>query len=660
VSNYSAERLYQLLPAVYRERDAAQGFPLRDLVEIVAREAGAVERDVAQLYEDWFIETCQPWVVPYVGDLIGVRGTHPTRVSGRAEVAHTLGYRRRKGTAAMLEQLARDSTGWPARVVEFFELLEATQYANHVRLHSHRTPDLRQVTALEHLSGPFETAARTAEVRRIAASPGRSGRYNIPNVGLFLWCLLALPLDRVMPFAVDGTGTRFTFNSLGMDAPLFHHPETETGPAHVAEEANVPAAIRRRGFHEDPGGEYGPGLSLRVWTDAGEVPLADVVAADLADWNRPLPPGKVAIDPVLGRLVYPAPQDPAEVRVSYHHGFSDELGGGAYKREASFTRIAGERVFSVGGGGEATINDALDLWGGAGSVVIEIRDSRTYAEAIDRAVPAGARLEIRAADRQRPTLRLTSELKVTGGEGSGFEVNGLLISGSISGQAVRVLGEMQRVHLRHCTLEPGSVELIVEAAEPEVTIERSILGPLRITENAEVEIADSILDAGEPEAAAYAAPGGVEEGGALRIARSTVIGTVHTRQLTLAENSIFLGIATAERRQEGCVRFCHVPLGSRVPRRFHCQPAIPDGASAAQARRIAARSAPRFTSLRYGDPGYCQLAVTAPEGIRRGADDGSEMGVFASLQQPQREQNLRIRLEEYLRMGLEAGLFFVT
>ena len=36
-----------------------------------------------------------------------------------AEVAHTIGYRRRKGTAAVLEQLARDVTGWPAaRVVE--------------------------------------------------------------------------------------------------------------------------------------------------------------------------------------------------------------------------------------------------------------------------------------------------------------------------------------------------------------------------------------------------------------------------------------------------------------------------------------------------------------------------------------------------------------
>ncbi|MFI1258880.1 hypothetical protein ACH4U6_34565 [Streptomyces netropsis] len=39
--------------------------------------------------------------------------------SPRAEGAHTIAYRRRKGTAAALEQLTRDVTGWPARAVAF-------------------------------------------------------------------------------------------------------------------------------------------------------------------------------------------------------------------------------------------------------------------------------------------------------------------------------------------------------------------------------------------------------------------------------------------------------------------------------------------------------------------------------------------------------------
>jgi hypothetical protein len=36
------------------------------------------------------------------------------------------------------------------------------------------------------------------------------------------------------------------------------------------------------------------------------------------------------------------------------------------------------------------------------------------------------------------------------------------------------------------------------------------------------------------------------------------------------------------------------------------------------------------------------------------------MGVMHALFQPQRETNLRIRFDEYLRFGLHAGLFYVT
>jgi hypothetical protein len=36
------------------------------------------------------------------------------------------------------------------------------------------------------------------------------------------------------------------------------------------------------------------------------------------------------------------------------------------------------------------------------------------------------------------------------------------------------------------------------------------------------------------------------------------------------------------------------------------------------------------------------------------------MGAFNELMQPQRETDLRVRLDEYLRFGLEAGIFYAT
>src|SRR5215469_4889876 len=186
MSTEPIDRLYALMPAVYRLRDSAQGEPLRALLALIQQEYNALELDIAQLYENWFIETCSEWVVPYIGDLLDVRPLYaasPDTFSARAYVANTLDFRRRKGTATMLEQLAFDVTGWPARVVEYFQLLATTQYLNHLRLGNLATADLRDADALELLDGPFESAAHTADVRHIADN---RGRYNIPSIGLFL------------------------------------------------------------------------------------------------------------------------------------------------------------------------------------------------------------------------------------------------------------------------------------------------------------------------------------------------------------------------------------------------------------------------------------------------------------------------------------------
>jgi hypothetical protein len=75
---------------------------------------------------------------------------------------------------------------------------------------------------------------------------------------------------------------------------------------------------------------------------------------------------------------------------------------------------------------------------------------------------------------------------------------------------------------------------------------------------------------------------------------------------------------------------------------------------------IMERLQPTFTSDRYGDPGYAQLSQSCANELRTGAADGAEIGVFNSLKQPQRESNLQANLEEYLRFGLEAGIFYIT
>jgi hypothetical protein len=226
---------------------------------------------------------------------------------------------------------------------------------------------------------------------------------------------------------------------------------------------------------------------------------------------------------------------------------------------------------------------------------------------------------------------------------------------------------------------------VVDSDESAIDVAWSIVGGLRLATNAEAKIADSIVDATAPEEVAYAAPDDIGPGGTLRIERSTVIGKVHARELELASETIFwsrLGTAPGEtweepvrvvRRQAGCVRFSWVPPSSRVPRRYRCQP---DSAVAAALTRAATASpapspdevrarversvVPLFTSERYGHEAYVQLhRCVAPE-IRTGAESGTEMGAYAHLDEPLRERDLMMRLEEYLPFGLEAGIVHAT
>lgn len=657
---YDVDTLYRLLPAIYRIRDADAGEPLKALMQVIAEQMVGLEENLAQLYDDQFIETCAEWVVPYIGDLIGVRGIYQVAdqvISSRAEVANTIAYRRRKGTAAVLEQLARDVTGWNARVVEFFQLLATTQYMNHIRPTNLAWPDLRDGRALVALQTPFTSTARTVDVRRIDSSQRDSrGLYNIPNIGLFLWRIDAYPLTDSPAFQVDGT--RFTFDPLGRSLPIFNDPVTEDEITHLAEPINVPMPIGRRMLKDHLADYYSKDKNASICIDTGADPfnLTQVAVCDLSDlpdgsWAHTPPDKPVAIDPVLGRIVFQADQATPPL-VTYHYGFSAAMGGGEYPRQGTFdpdlTTVA--PVVSP-----ASIQVALN--GLADDGVIEIQDSKRYAETLALTAAAGQRMELRAKDEARPLIKLSGDMTITGAAEAEVTLNGLLIDGG----AIRVSGDLQRLTLRHCTLVPrAGPSLVIDSTSVIVRIESCIVGAIQALDGAEVVIENSIVDALADDAEAYAALGGASPAGPLTVTNSTLIGKVATIELVLASNVIFLAGTRpgdmlapvhSDRTQEGCIRFSYVPLDARVPRRHHCQP---------QATVDKLRVRPQFTSLRYGEPGYGQLSGHCAVEIRTGADDEAEMGAFHDLYQPQREINLRLRLEEYLRFGLEAGIFYAS
>lgn len=747
------DRLYELLPAIHHIRDAEQGEPLKALLRVIAEQVNLVEEDIARLYDNWFIETCEDWVVPYIADLVGYRQIHDAGEPGdirseqgrarnkilipRREVANTIRYRQRKGTLALLELLANDVAGWPARAVEYYKLLGWTQALNHLRPERGQTVDVRNGDAVELLDGPFDELAHTVDVRRIH-SRRTQGRYNIPSVGLFVWRLKAYSVTQTPAFCVEGSSPHgYTFSVLGNDAPIFLKPEPEADSTHIADEFNLPVPIRRRLLEKKKDRLYGGKKSFFIWKgvkqrgkDIVPEPLKEkIVAADLTDWTYLPRKGTVAVDPVLGRIAFPTQHAPKNgVWVSYCYGFSADIGGGEYDRALS--QPAKSEFYRIGQGSTFdTIGKAIEKWSNDEKphAVIEIDDNRVYAEPVYIEFREGHEsLQLRAANGRRPVIRLLNwqtnqpdAMVVTGSAGSRsrFTLDGLMVTG----QRVQVAGDLRKVTVRHSTLVPGweldndcepkrPTEPSMEILSPNVciTIEHSILGSIQVnpippTSNEETAgedsitdaeavrahcqgigpdyrldpirlcISDSILDATHPDDEAIGAPGCPVAHAVLTIRRCTVFGRIQVHAIELGENSIFNGQITVARRQYGCLRFCHVSPGSRTPPRFNCQPdlveaparaGLPPGLSAEAIDKALAperlRVRPQFNSTRYGTPAYCQLTQTCAEEIKRGADDDSEMGVFHHLFQPQREANLRVRLDEYVPAGSDVGIILAS
>ncbi|MGD2113907.1 MAG: phage tail protein [Acidobacteriota bacterium] len=692
-----AERLYRLLPAVYRQRDFQQGEPLRALTAILERELRALEEDVERLYESCFIETCDEWVVPYLADLLGMTGLEDERsavVSQRARVANALRYRRRKGTPAALEGLVHDVTGWRARVVELYELLATTQHLAHPRVQPRLGRgalfDLRSARDPHPLGGPFETAAHTADVRSITAG---EGRYNLGNLALFVWRLDSYRIAGAPASRASGREGCYRFHPLGYDAPLFTRSRAGGEIARAAE-AELPGPIRPGAFAADLAASrgavsafYGSGASLRIVADGREVPAAEVTAVDLGRWERP-PGGRVAVDVTRGRLAFPEGSEPGAVEVSYHYGFGADLGGGPYDRRAGLTDPlrAAWRVRVAKGGPVGSLQQALDAWAEAGRPVglVRFADSGTYGGlGLRIELPEGGELALEAEDGVRPCLRLGNPLAIAG-PATGparLRLDGLLVEGRLE------LEGAVDLRIAHSTLLPGRAlpgegertfpaVAAVRATGGEVSVHagHSIVGALRLPSGGRLTARDSVVGLPTGEGESWPAVAGVEgpegsvaspSGPVTAFERCTVLGPVAVRELSLASEVLFTGPVTAERRQAGCVRFSYLPPGSSTPRRFRCQPELalqelPESASPAEREIVRVRSIPRFTSLSYGQAAFAQLARDCAPELRTGAEDGSELGVFRNLRQPQREANLREVLEESVPVGLDVGIFFVT
>ncbi|MEZ4293406.1 MAG: hypothetical protein R3B70_00395 [Polyangiaceae bacterium] len=229
--------LYSHLPALYRIVDMAEGArePLREeappgveelykFLRVLAAPIARTRQNVEELHADLFIDKSADWVLPYLADMIGMRLVFPDAASNRRDVRGTVGWRRRKGTPAMLEEMASDLSGQMAVTREGWKRILLAQDLDLYR--PERTiAELSRATIAERATGPLDDAFHAVDPRRVGRT---TGRYHPKHVAHWMYPTRLFPLSGGTAFdrtlygmgGVPAVDHRFAFHPLGADVPL--------------------------------------------------------------------------------------------------------------------------------------------------------------------------------------------------------------------------------------------------------------------------------------------------------------------------------------------------------------------------------------------------------------------------------------------------------
>ena len=766
--------LYERLPEIYRVKDEEQTPPgqLRNYLAIAEHIFDAIHENIESLYDDLFIESCDDWVIPYIGDLLGTSHLQGDPWTLRADVADTIALRRRKGTLASIERLTYNLTQWGVHTVELRENLVWNQHLNHQRPDIGGDPPYGSITRFTPIRGgtvtlrdpamlsllhtPFDPFAHLADLK-----PPSWGniRYNLPNLAIFLWRLKDYQVKFTQPIVqIQATGTTETdeathvvqvlvhplgdpirlFNTYqfnpDQDPPVITQLDTTPGLIPVARlTTNSEAGKPEKYVAIDT---YDPIDADIVRRDIAEVglqlhlPEPEFAATDLSEWTirgenlcawetgiqPPLKDREIALDPIIGRILIgvgtvdndsgltEAAALENHLLLTYTYGAVGNVGAHPLSRTLpnqwndEIVVVKSVNLFQ----GE-TLNAALDnIQNETSPVVIEIQDSLVHI--LDLSAIAGTfdedgglnlrlnrSLIIQAADGQRPIIKLVQPLRfrphdVSAAATLTLRLEGLYLTRDQAFPADAPLiarAALNRLEIVDCTLDPGGQKLLDGTAAgtrqplrtslnlrqpygfneleeevfdqtPEIILECTIAGSLRIDRGYHLCLSHSIIDAGkgvndDPESsfAVSNATNPVNDWGApTQVNGITVLGQMRVEQIS-GRGGIWVHTLEVLNNQIGCIRYSYFSgNGDRLPQNLGC---------------VTGKEAKlRFVSEIFGEPAYGQLARASDFTIRERGPGDDAMGAFGFLLEAHKWRNLQIRFREFMPVGVRPLLIPVT
>jgi hypothetical protein len=293
--SHYAEKLWSWIPELYHTLDLEAPNPgvLRAIVEVVARQAAILRRDIDRVWDDQAIELCDDWAISYLGELVGAVPLSGFNARGnRLATAKAVYYQRRKGTPAVMQELIRDIAGLEGAVVEAFRRLVRFPHRLDIGALGRGTVTGTPAGGLVDLRTPrvkgltdtaFDEAAHFPDMRRLR---GPVGRYGLRKVNFHLSPLRSFPVGLPTPVAI--APGRFTLDPSGREVALWQRGQTSDRPPDAIREEDLPDAILCRRFNatrhalsvealaeiDDPG------------LDTALAPLLGVTFRDAASFRR--------------------------------------------------------------------------------------------------------------------------------------------------------------------------------------------------------------------------------------------------------------------------------------------------------------------------------------------------------------------------------------
>ena len=482
--NESGKRvpLYERLPEIYRIRDLEQDPPgqLRSYLSLVENVFGDLHENIESLYDDLFIESCDDWVIPYIGDLLGTSHLKGDPWTLRADVADTIALRRSKGTLSNIERLTYDLTKWGVHCVELRDRLVWSQHLNHLRpdfgdditigvpYASRFTParggmaTVRDPAMLSLIDSPFDPFAHLPDLKIPAFG---NIRYNLPNLGIFLWRLedyrvkMSKPVYRGKTSIGSVKVVRFDIHPLGiptrlfntyqydseLDPPVITSLDGTSGPIHSARltdgtQSGIPEHYINIDSYDPTSTDFSmadisdvgmiihlpePTFSGEAW-DGSSAKAWKIKGANLCAWEEGIQPAirnrEIVIDPNIGRILIGVASDAEaqavsdDLLITYTYGAVGPVGAHPITRSQFPSTIGGDavvtRIVDKNKSGDADeLRKALnDLDSETSPVVVEIRDSLTHD--LDPSLIEGV-----VSEDGGPNIRLNNALTIRAADG---------------------------------------------------------------------------------------------------------------------------------------------------------------------------------------------------------------------------------------------------